>query len=130
MEKKKEDVQILLVDDNQSSQMAVKKLFTSKGFKNSTTASNGLEAIQLVEKNNFDIIFIDICMPIMDGIEAIARIRKIPDKKKIPIIAISAMDTVKVLHDCKNAGANDFMGLPAHILDYVKKVQQHVEVND
>ena len=130
MEKKKEDVQILLVDDNQSSQMAVKKLFTSKGFKNSTTASNGLEAIQLVEKNNFDIIFIDVCMPIMDGIEAITKIKQIPGKKKCPIIAISAMDTDKVLYDCKNAGANDFMSLPANIFDYVEKIKQHVEIND
>ena len=128
MKKGKEDVKILLVDDNQVSQIAVKKLFTSKGFKNSTTASNGLEAIQLVEKNNFDIIFIDVCMPIMDGIEAITKIRQIP--KKMPIIAISAMNTDKVLYDCKNAGANDFMSLPANIFDYIKRLKQHVEIND
>lgn len=127
MKKRKEDLRILFVDDNEINLSIIGKMFENKGLKPPTLASNGLEAIQLVEKNNFDIVFIDICMPIMNGLDAIIKIKQIPDKKEIPIVAISAMSTNHAFHICKDAGADDFISLPANVFDFMKKIEQHVQ---
>lgn len=130
MKKRKEDLRILFVDDNEINLSIIGKMFENKGLKPPTLASNGLEAIQLVEKNDFDIIFIDICMPTISGLDVSVKIKSMPDKKEIPIVAISAMSTNHAFHICKDAGADDFISLPATIFDYMKKIEQHVQISN
>lgn len=130
MKKRKEDLRILFVDDNEINLSIIGKMFENKGLKPPTLASNGLEAIQLVEKNDFDIIFIDICMPTISGLDVSVKIKSMPDKKEIPIIAISAMSMSQASHDCEEAGTDGFISLPATIFDYMEKIQQHVEISD
>ncbi|WP_186756302.1 response regulator [Echinicola salinicaeni] len=78
---------------------------------------NGKQVLSELEKTDFDLILMDINMPIMDGIECTKSIRELPDPKKsqIPIIAITGNYKNYTLDDFKQAGLNDYLQKP---LDY------------
>ena len=81
-------IKILLVEDNKTNQLITKKIITKKGY-TCDVANNGLEACKIVEENDYDLILMDIMMPIMDGFEASDYISKL--KPKIPIVALTAI---------------------------------------
>jgi CheY-like chemotaxis protein len=82
---------ILIVDDVEINQELAKMIVVSKGFV-VDIASNGEEAVEAVSRNEYDLVFMDIHMPVMDGIEATKAIRTLPDQQKsaIPIVALTA----------------------------------------
>jgi CheY-like chemotaxis protein len=75
-------------------------------------ASNGLEALRQIEQNDFDLILMDIRMPLMDGLEATRTIRAIESRrgKHTPIVAVTASETQE---ECINAGMDDYVVKPA-----------------
>lgn len=81
-------MKILIVDDEILIREVIKEYTSIEGYE-VTEAANGLEAIKQVEKNDFDIIIMDIMMPHLDGYQAI---KKIKDIKNIPCIILSARD--------------------------------------
>lgn len=82
---------ILLVDDNLSQCKTMAFILQRKGYQ-VTTAQDGPEAIALVEKNPYDIIFMDIKMPIMNGVEAYKRIKKIRPEVKVMMMTAYAVE--------------------------------------
>lgn len=94
---------ILLVEDNLINQ-EVAKVYLEKMKVNVVIANNGLEALNLVKENSFDIILMDLQMPIMDGIEATIEIKKLEDKKNIPIVAMTAAAMEQDKENSKAAG--------------------------
>ena len=81
---------VMLVEDVVMNQKICTKILQNLGFENVTIASNGSEAIEIVEDVNPDIVFMDLQMPVMGGIEAAQRIRSNPNLQRQPvIIAIS-----------------------------------------
>ena len=91
----KEKASILIVDDNISQCKTMSFILRRKGY-NVTTASNGPEAITIVKKSSFDIIFMDIKMPLMNGVETYKRIKKIsPGVKVIMMTAYAVEDLVQ-----------------------------------
>ncbi|MFK7863755.1 MAG: ATP-binding protein [Pseudohongiellaceae bacterium] len=81
---------VLVVEDNKTNQMLIKSMLTKIGHKVSI-AENGLAALESINDNDFDVVLMDIQMPIMDGIEATQKIRKLPNKKsQLPIYAVTA----------------------------------------
>lgn len=83
-----DNIHILLVEDNPYNQLLVETIFKDMGIK-TTIANHGKEAITFLEKESYDLILMDIQMPIMNGIEATAYIRK-ELKSEVPIIALTA----------------------------------------
>lgn len=79
---------ILIVEDNKINQLLIQKILTSKGYK-TDLAENGQIAVDMVSKEDYCLILMDIMMPIMDGFEASKQIKKI--KHNIPIIALTAI---------------------------------------
>lgn len=75
-------------------------------------ATNGLEALDALEQRHYDVIFMDIQMPEMDGIEATRRIRKSWISRTIKIIAITAHATEYSRKDCLEAGMDDYITKP------------------
>jgi PAS domain S-box-containing protein len=73
---------------------------------------SGLESIELVEKNDYDIVFMDHMMPEMDGIEATKEIRKIPGRENLPIVALTANAVSGVKEMFLSSGMNDFLSKP------------------
>ena len=101
---------ILVVEDNEVNQLLIEKLLYEKGVYVSL-ASEGEEAIQLIDKGEqFDLIFMDITMPSMDGYKVTKEIRK--RKVKVPIIAFTAHAFERDKHQSNLVGMNDFLSKP------------------
>lgn len=80
---------ILITEDNPINQQVLKELLTSLN-QNFIIANNGAEAIKLFQQNEFDLVFMDMNMPILDGFSATKRIRQLETGKEIPIIILTA----------------------------------------
>lgn len=105
---------ILVVDDNAINLKVASGLLANEGH-DVETASNGEAAILKVKQGRpYDIIFMDMEMPVMDGIEASRAIRKIDDAKQanIPIIAMTANVMKEDVQRCHDAGMNDYISKP------------------
>lgn len=111
---------VLLVEDNQINAMVAKQILESKKMI-VESVSNGLDAVKKVRTNPplwYDVVFMDIRMPIMDGIEATKNIRNIPsreDLKTLPIIAMTANAFDDDIKCSKEAGMNDHLAKPIDI---------------
>jgi PAS domain S-box-containing protein len=106
-------LKILLAEDNEISQLLARSVLQYWGFE-SKTALNGIEAIQMLEQEHFDLILMDIQMPGKNGVEATIEIRKMVDesKKNIPIIALTAVSMKGEEQKYLLAGMNDYITKP------------------
>lgn len=111
--KELEGLNVLLVEDNLLNQILAKKVLTDWKLK-VEVAENGLIAIDKLEKNNFDLILMDIQMPEMDGYDATHYIREklISPKNDVPIIAMTAHALTGEAEKCINAGMDDYISKP------------------
>ncbi len=104
-------MQILIVEDNQINQEIVGQLLEPFKFK-ITVAENGQEAINKITAANFDLILMDVQMPIMDGLAATALIRGLPGWEATPILAMTANAFEEDRRKCIEAGMNDHLVKP------------------
>ena len=102
---------ILLVEDNPINQQVAQELLESAGLI-LKIAGNGQEAVDLVRKENFDGVFMDLQMPVMDGFEATRTIREDLRKPDLPIIAMTANAMSGDRDRCLTAGMNDYVCKP------------------
>ena len=104
---------VLLVDDNAVNLKVAAAILRKFGFE-VDLAENGQEAVDCVLKNNYEMIFMDCQMPVMDGFEATEIIRQMDDgeKKDIPIIAITANAMTGDKEKCLAVGMNDYLTKP------------------
>ena len=115
-EKKKiffKEAKILLVEDNLMNQELAVSLLNSVGL-TTMVAANGKIALDLLKKDAFDLVLMDILMPVMDGLEATKAIRNRSDEyfKTVPIIAMSAKAFQKDRDDCISVGMNSYIAKP------------------
>lgn len=108
-------IKILIVDDNQNNRMLIRALIEDYCEDNDKSvlvseATNGLEASLLAEDEKFQLIFMDIMMPQMDGIEATQRIRSFDSK--VMIVAVSAVDDGERQKQILSCGAEDYISKP------------------
>lgn len=106
-------IKVLLAEDNRINQILVQKVLSKYNF-DCITVGNGKLAVEAVEREHFDIILMDIMMPVMDGYEATAIIRNLDNafKKSIPIIALTAVVTGSVIEDSSSVGINKYLSKP------------------
>jgi signal transduction histidine kinase/ActR/RegA family two-component response regulator len=104
---------ILVAEDNQMNTLLMKKLL-AKWDITPDFANNGAEAVTAFNSKAYDLILMDIHMPVMDGYEATAEIRKHTDQQKanVPIIALTASVALDAREKISNAGINDFVSKP------------------
>ena len=102
---------VLLVEDNEINQEVAVELLQGVGL-SVEVANNGLEAIDWVEKSQFDVVLMDVQMPQMDGYTATGRIRLLPKFKKLPIIAMTAYAMESDRLRCLASGMNDHLTKP------------------
>ena len=115
-----EDKQILVVDDDARNVFALASVLESKGAK-LRFARNGKEALVALESAAaqggvaVDLVLMDIMMPEMDGLTATREIRKKPEWKRLPIIALTAKAMPNDRQECLEAGADDYIAKPLDI---------------
>ncbi len=118
-EKNKEKVrfapaQILLVEDNVVNQQVAQALLEEIGL-SVCLAANGREALKILKEKEFDLVFMDIQMPVLDGFEATRQIRSRPKWKKLPIIAMTAYATNEDRTEIISAGMNAHLTKPIEL---------------
>jgi CheY-like chemotaxis protein len=119
----KTHLKILIVEDNKINQMVTKKLL-DKSNHTCKIAENGLEAIAFVKKYNFDLILMDIHMPVLNGFEASKKIRELG--VLTPIIALTASDKNEIINEMAINGINDVLVKPFEIKDLQVIIEKHV----
>jgi PAS domain S-box-containing protein len=125
---------ILIAEDVEVNQYVLKHLLEQWGCK-VTIAENGKEAVDAIRKKQFDLIFMDIQMPEMDGFQATKIIRSLKNKQKAatPIVAVTANILKDVLKDFIKSGMNDYIIKPYSelaILNITEKYIQKAKTND
>ncbi|MCB1773471.1 MAG: response regulator, partial [Gammaproteobacteria bacterium] len=107
---------VLLAEDNELNQELAVDLLRGHGLR-VDVAGDGAAALELVKKNDYDGVLMDCQMPVMDGYEATRRIRELPERQSLPVIAMTA----NVMHDdiveALAAGMNDHIAKPINIRD-------------
>ncbi|EKD30748.1 MAG: hypothetical protein ACD_77C00477G0016 [uncultured bacterium] len=105
------DFTVLIVDDVDANVLLLKLLLSKAGYK-TLTAYNGKDALKIMDTNSPDLILLDIMMPIMDGHEVAAQLKEMPDKKEIPIIFLSALNSSEDIVKGFKLGAADYVSKP------------------
>lgn len=111
-----ESLNILIVEDNLLNQKVLTSILEKFSHK-CTIANNGLEAIEILKESTFDIIFMDIQMPVMGGVEATLNIKKNFFFSSIPIIGFSANTDEELKKTCFDAGMVDFISKPVSVIE-------------
>ena len=102
---------ILLVEDNDINQQIASELLVDAGFV-VELAENGLISLEMVQQATYDLVLMDMQMPVMDGLSATAAIRRIHRLEALPIVAMTANAMAEDRRDCLEAGMNDFLTKP------------------
>lgn len=104
---------ILLVDDSSLNLLVAKELLKPLQMQ-IDTAEHGAQAVEMVQKKDYDLVFMDHMMPVMDGIEATVAIRHLPEAKyrELPILALTANAMMDTRKEFENAGMNGFVAKP------------------
>ncbi|WP_373090315.1 response regulator [Zhongshania sp.] len=113
---------VLIVEDNPVNQLLVSKILRRWGMSTVTT-NNGAEALIAIEKQHFDIILMDLQMPVMDGFEATQAIRGHAQYRHTPIIALTANNFKDDSDYCFRVGMNDFLSKPVSLPNLKEKIR-------
>lgn len=115
---------VLVVEDNPINSLLIKKIF-SNWNNHPEFATNGHEAIEKLERSSFDVILMDIHMPLLDGYETTRLIRNLPDKtsSEIPVIALTASVSNDLYTKVREAGMNDYINKPFNSNDLYRKLK-------
>jgi two-component system, sensor histidine kinase and response regulator len=120
------NLRILVVEDHATNQRIVRTHLENWGH-SVVTADDGTEAVELVGKSQFDLIFMDLQMPIMDGIAATASIRQREKRgERVPIVALTANVLKGVREECLAAGMDGYLGKPVREFELLATLESLV----
>ncbi len=102
---------LLIVDDDPVNRALVAKTLAQDGHR-VTTVGDGREAWEMLRREPFDVVLLDVLMPEMDGCEVLERIEDDPDLRHLPVIMISALDELETVVRCIELGAQDYLPKP------------------
>jgi CheY-like chemotaxis protein len=112
-------LRILLAEDNVVNQKLALRLLSQMGYR-ADLAANGLEVLQAVKRQSYDVILMDVQMPEMDGLEATRRLcAELPDEKRPRIIAMTANAMQGDREMCLEAGMQDYLSKPIRVEELV-----------
>ncbi|MEQ8807732.1 MAG: response regulator, partial [Imperialibacter sp.] len=121
---------LLLVEDNKVNQYVASR-FLSNWECDVQIADDGDSALELLKSHNFDLILMDIQMPIKNGYQTTVEIRALPEEKYqlIPIIALTASAVLEVKDEAMRAGMNDFITKPFNPNDLFERISKNLRLN-
>ncbi len=121
---KRRPLRILLAEDNAVNQKVALRLLSQMGYR-ADVAANGIEAVQAVDRQMYDVILMDVQMPEMDGLEATRKIRDQGDRIIQPsIIAMTANAMQGDREICIAAGMDDYVSKPIRVEELVAALER------
>lgn len=120
---KSSPLRVLLAEDNVSSQKVALKMLSKLGYRADAVA-NGIEALQALERQHYDLVLMDVRMPEMDGLEATRIIRQRWPDDGPKIIAITAYALEGDREKCLASGMNDYIAKPIEIKDLARALKE------
>ena len=127
MEINPSEYKILIVDDVMSNVLLLKVLLTNEKFA-IATASNGRQAVEQVEKENPDLVLLDVMMPDMSGFEVAQHLKSNPNTADIPIIFLTALNSTADIVKGFQVGANDFISKPFNKEELIIRVTHQISL--
>ncbi len=103
-------MKMLCVDDNPDLRNSLAQQFLQEDF-DVETANDGKMALEMITKNHYDIVLLDLKMPVMDGITVLRELKNV-DKKNPHIIMLTGVDDVATAIECVKLGAKDYIQKP------------------
>jgi type IV pilus assembly protein PilB len=119
---------VLIVDDSRDFLNLMKKKLAPENYL-VLTAESGAEALQIVEKEKPDIVLTDYCLPQMDGIALVRKLKARTATRKTPIIMLTADQSVDTEVEVIDAGADDYLTKPVNIKRLVARIRRFLRVN-
>ena len=121
---------IIVAEDSSVIQNLTRKILEIQNYE-IVGVKNGEQVLNLLNSDDYDLILMDINMPVMDGMECARTIRALPEKSKsaIPIIAITGNAKNYSMDDFKEAGINDYIPKPLNFDNLVDMVKKYTEAN-
>ncbi len=121
------DKQILIVEDNRINQTVTRKILEREGVI-CTIAENGEIAVKVEREKDFDLILMDINMPVMNGLDATRGIRK--NNRKVPILALTAVEVEEMRFSIYDSGMDDIIVKPYDITKFTQTILKHINGMD
>jgi len=119
-------VKVMVVEDDKDFLYTIGYWLKSKGY-TVVTANNGLEAVETIKKEPVDIVFLDLQMPVMDGVEALKNIRKL--NKNLPVILITAYATDERISEAEQYGISGFFSKDKDFSESVTLIETILRVH-
>lgn len=117
---------ILAIDDENDVLLIVKTALASEGF-SVTTATNGFDALAVLEEKKPDLILLDLMMPEMSGFEVIDKLKEKPDTADIPIVVLTGLSERKRIRELLDKGVKYYIVKPFEYQDLIAKVKLAIE---
>ncbi|MCB1120420.1 MAG: response regulator [Verrucomicrobiae bacterium] len=119
---------ILLAEDNALNQQVISKLLNRLGY-NAVLVEDGKEAVDALKRWEFDLVFMDLMMPVLDGITATKIIREtLPPARQPVIVALTANSSEEDINNCMAIGMNDFISKPVELEVLEKTLIEHLDM--
>ncbi len=119
------NINLLITDDDEFNRQLIITLISKIPTIHCFEASNGIEALSILEKNSIDILLLDLHMPKMDGYETLNKIKDIPNYEEIDIVIITTDEDEK--KKLLQMGANDFLPKPFDLKELESRIYKHME---
>jgi two-component system, NtrC family, sensor kinase len=114
---------VLIADDSTPTRDALRRMLVKLGNVRVSEASNGAEAVSMVESSRPDLVLCDQNMPVLDGLQALKLLRQRWSPLELPILMLTGSDSVHDKVDAFRFGANDYVTKPTHRQELVARVQ-------
>lgn len=126
-------MRILIVDDCETTQLLQKTILTKVGYTDVATVGSFMAAMDALRQGKdqgdpFDLILMDVTMPVTDGIAATLTIKSIPEFEDLPIIMVTAQDDEEILERAFNAGAIDYIAKPVSRIELRARVRSALQL--
>jgi CheY-like chemotaxis protein/HPt (histidine-containing phosphotransfer) domain-containing protein len=117
-------VRALVVDDQANVRLLLSHILRNKIGCAVSEATNGLEALELLGRHQFDLVVLDVMMPMMDGIEMLETMRRRPSLRHLPVIVLSAVRDEGKVRQLVRHGISGYLAKPLRPLDVAERIQQ------
>ena len=117
---------ILLAEDNETNWRLVQKILSRLGYR-VTVVENGRQVLKALDVEKFDLVLMDMQMPVMDGFEATMKIRQQPRYEDLPIIALTAYAMIGDSNKCIEAGCDDYITKPINKKQFIACLQSQLK---